>query len=137
MPKRFKKKMMLIYRCRYRYRYICKIYHHSLKNLQKKWQLWKLLMVCKNMSSLHTSFTVFGHLDKHVKGFIFCFRLSSLLSFKYLAFSLLITLAMVFFPSTSLLFPLFLLLCSYSFFHFFSLYFIRSSKSVATYDLCF
>lgn len=87
--------------------------------------------------TLHTSFTVFGHLDKHVKVFIFCFRLSSFLSFKYLAFSLLITLAMAFFTPTSLSFPLFLLLCSYSFFHLFSLYFIRSPKSVATYDLCF
>lgn len=129
--------MMLKYRHRYRYRYTCRIYHYSLKDLLRKWLLWKLLMVCKNISSLHTTFIVFGYLDKHAKVFIFCLRLSSLLSFKYLAFSLLITLAMVFFTSDSLFFTLFLLLCSYLFFHLFSLYFIHSPKSVTIYDLYF
>lgn len=90
---------MLIHKHRYRYRDRCR-----LKELQRNWQLWKLLMVCKNILSLHTSFIVFGYLGKHVKVFIFCSRLSSLLSFKHLAFSLLITLAMVFFTSASFFF---------------------------------
>lgn len=48
-------------------------YYYFKKDLQRKWQFWKILIVCKNTSSLHTSSILSGYLDKDVKVLIFLF----------------------------------------------------------------